>query len=171
MRTVCAWRAALAVVCAGAMLHCGSPAVGQAPQPEAVDQRPAGLAATSNDYAMCARVYTSDGGQRAFCAPSDLGRSCLGASALICNDDGSTVQAEDGTTIHLPWYQAAIYWARDHGHKRVALDAGTITITNEARVVGLGWPWNEGVGIHVPPGIHLEGSMVYDVAPTIVNVA
>ena len=161
VRALRAWQAKFAAICVGATLQCGSSAVSRAQQPDALVQPPAGLAAASGDYAMCARVYTSDGGQRAFCASSDFGRGCLGATALVCTDDGG------GT---YPWYQAAIYWARDHGHSRVGLDAGTITITNTTKLAW-GFPWNAGVGIHVPPGIHLEGSMVYDLAPTIINVA
>jgi len=102
------------------------------------------------------------GGQRAFCSHSELGRSCLGAIALICNDDGSA--------IHRNWYQAAINWAHSQGYRKVALDAGTITVTNQTKLAW-GFPWNGGVGIHVPPGVHLEGSMIYDRAPSVINVA
>ncbi|MCY1047457.1 hypothetical protein OV208_39530 [Corallococcus sp. bb12-1] len=129
---------------------------------------------TSNDPeqlpgVMCARVYNGSGTfQRSFCATGQLGMACRGAPTLTCGDDNTGTSPATGPRAI--WYQKAIDWAKQSGHPKVVLDPGIITITNTTKIPW-GWPWPQGVGIHVPPGIHLEGSQAYDTAPTVINVA
>ncbi|WP_141646852.1 hypothetical protein [Myxococcus llanfairpwllgwyngyllgogerychwyrndrobwllllantysiliogogogochensis] len=108
---------------------------------------------------MCARVHGTAGFQRAFCAAGNVGATCVGDVTRTCTDDGST--------LHPRWYQAAIDWAKANGHSRVVLDPGTITIS-EATKLAWSWPWGNGFGLHVPTGIHLEGTSLSP--PTIINV-
>jgi hypothetical protein len=122
---------------------------------------------------MCGVVQDSAGAtQRVFCPSGNLGRSCTNSS-YTCNDaDSDWTHHPPGTAPASPerdpWYQSALYWAKSHGYPIVTLDAGTITITNNAKLPA-SWPWSN-VGLHVPAGVHLVGSLRYDAAPTIINV-
>jgi hypothetical protein len=117
---------------------------------------------------MCARVVNGAGAvQRAFCAPGKLGQMCRGDHSRTCEQEGQGDPASS-TGRRLIWYQAAIDWAKAWNHPRVLLDPGIITITADT-AQKLGHPYDL-AGIHVPPGIHLEGSHDYGQAPSIINV-
>ncbi|RKG59802.1 hypothetical protein D7X30_12250 [Corallococcus sp. AB011P] len=118
---------------------------------------------------MCARVYNTVGTlQRSFCATGNQGQTCRGAN-VTCQDDNTGPGSVAG--LRGIWYQKAIDWAKQSGHKQVVLDPGVITITEQTKLLGMNYPvGNGGVGIHVPSGIHLEGSQLYTTAPTVINV-
>ncbi|WP_147449032.1 hypothetical protein [Corallococcus terminator] len=118
---------------------------------------------------MCARVYNGTGTfQRSFCATGSLGEVCRGDATVTCGDDNTGVNAATGPRSI--WYQKAMDWAKQSGHPKVVLDPGVITITNATKLPA-DWPYHqEGVGLHVPGGIHLEGSQDYNTSPTVINV-
>ncbi|MBN9685107.1 MULTISPECIES: hypothetical protein [unclassified Corallococcus] len=122
---------------------------------------------------MCARVYDSNGWyQNSFCAPGQMGLTCRGDSSILCVNDNTGIFATTGPRSI--WYQKAIDWAKQNGYPKVVLDPGVITVTDETKIPAPNYPINgiysQGVGLHVPSGIHLEGSQQYDTAPTVINV-
>ncbi|RKH72360.1 hypothetical protein D7W81_05975 [Corallococcus aberystwythensis] len=123
---------------------------------------------------MCARVYDATGAlQNAFCATGQLGVTCrAGDSTTVCTDDNTGPVVVTGPRGI--WYQKAIDWAKQSGHPKVLLDPGVITITNQTKIPAPNYPISgidsQGVGLHVPSGIHLEGSQIYEAAPTVINV-
>ncbi|MHA7631240.1 hypothetical protein [Corallococcus sp. M7] len=121
---------------------------------------------------MCARVYNSNGWyEGSFCAPGQMGMACRGDSSILCVDDNSVVTTTGPRSI---WYQKAIDWAKQNGYPKVVLDPGVITVTDQTKIPApnypISGPFSHGVGLHVPSGIHLEGSQQYDTAPTVINV-
>ncbi|NOK11286.1 hypothetical protein [Corallococcus exercitus] len=115
---------------------------------------------------MCARVANAAGTvQRAFCAQGKQGQMCRGDHSRTCDEED--VGSSSGNWPRSIWYQAAIDWAKAQGHPTVMLDPGIITITPDTAQT-IGYPYSA-VGIHVPSGIHLEGSHDYGTAPTVIN--
>ncbi len=121
---------------------------------------------------MCAHVLSarSSGVQRSFCEHGGLGKPCRWASNITCTDD--TYDADyHGTTGTFPWYQAAIYWAQQHGFRYVYFDWGAITITATSKIPAWtpgGIPW---AGIHVPSHMQVRGYDAYLVLPTVITTS
>lgn len=115
------------------------------------------IAGASSPPPVCAIVKNAQGEiQETFCERGSLGQSC--SNGIACTNDtfDSAYHPGGGSGGTFPWYQEAIYWAKNNEHPTVVLTKGQLSISDAGRLPAR-FPHNEGVGIHVPSGVHLRG--------------